>query len=411
MSARAALPGRQEDREAFVACLESAIQGKPKLLVLEGEPGSGKTSLLQEIAASPLLPRRRIRVGLVTVVQNDEPDFVARAARATTRYAAYARVGGRRRFRAMLERLGPEWLGAIPGPGDLLEAITTTAAVIRRRRARREPQSLALPEDVEELLRRARRQPIALLIDDVQHADEEAVKRFDLLLRGARTGTRLVIVAGLRTPSPGKPKPPMHRLLARLSGELLEHRRLEPLSRVQIAEWLADRFTDEQTCETLVNSLFSVTGGQPGPIHDLLAQLRESGAIREVGAHWETDEAALAAVTDATAEPGVDLGGLSETANRLLHAASIFGDEFDGLALAGLLDLDELVIEDQLATAVRQGVIQITGTVTKEDGDLATAYRFASSTLRAALARHLDRDTRNQLQARLAGAGLNGEPL
>jgi predicted ATPase len=222
-------------------------------------------------------------------------------------------------------------------------------------------------------------------------------------LRGTRTGTRLVIIATVRTPAPGKAKPPIHRLLGRLPEGLLVHRRLQPLSPPQISEWLADRFRDEQACATLVHTLFSVTGGQPGPIHELLAQLREKGALHEDGEYWGTDELALASIADGTADSAVDLGGLSNTTSDLLHAASVFGDEFDGLALARLLGIDELTVEDELAPAVRQGVIQIVGTITKDDGDVATHYRFASSTLRAALLRHLDRDRRHALQAKLAG--------
>ncbi|MGH7555709.1 MAG: ATP-binding protein, partial [Longimicrobiales bacterium] len=69
---RRALPGREAERDLFAECLANAIAGDPRLLLFEAERGSGKSSLLLEIAESPLLPRRRIHVSVIEL-QPDDP--------------------------------------------------------------------------------------------------------------------------------------------------------------------------------------------------------------------------------------------------------------------------------------------------------------------------------------------------
>ncbi len=108
--------------------------------------------------------------------------------------------------------------------------------------------------------------------------------------------------------------------------------------------------------------------------------------------------------------PELDLSRLGDGPARTVRAASIFGDRFDGDDLARVLALDELVVEDHLAVAVRFGLIEVVGTVDRPGGDIATAYRFASSSARAALQRALPRERRLELQAVLDAARAANSP-
>ena len=400
---RRALPGRQRERELFSECLASAITGSPRFLLFEGEQGSGRSSLLTEIADSPLLPRRRIRVAHIVLRPDDPYDAVAHAARALTSHALYARVGGRRRTARAFRELMGDWLGAIPGWGDLLEAIYRTVEAVRRRR-RKATAADVIEEEIEEIMKIARRRPVAVLVDNLELADEPAAERLRRLMTHAEVGARLLLVGTFRTSPPGAPRPPIRPMLERLPAARVVHHRLGPLGPDDVQAWLEYRLPGARPPEEFRDWLVAETGGQPGALEAALHQLIERDAVRETAEGWIIAMDAHTLDAAHATGPELDLSRLGDGPAQTVRAASIFGDRFDGDDLARVLALDELVVEDHLAVAVRFGLLEVVGTVDRPGGDIATAYRFASSSARAALQRALPRERRLELQAALDAA-------
>lgn len=243
-----ALPGREAERELFTRCLREAAQGLPRLLIFEGEAGVGRSALLAEIEGAPQLRAGRIRVVRLDVHDGNE-DPVLLLARAVARYGIYERLGGRRRIGGAAGRLLPQWLGAIPGVGDVLEAIAETAAILRKRS--RGEQGTPLPEDVESLIRVARRRPLAILIDDLHRCDEHVLDRLRQLITEAETGVRLLVVGTARTPAVGAPAAPVHRLDRYIGGGRLVRHRLQPFD----IEAVAERIETPELPEAVLSAL------------------------------------------------------------------------------------------------------------------------------------------------------------
>lgn len=395
-----ALPGRQRERELFAEALSSAAAGDPRILLFEGEEASGKTSLLEEIAISPLLPRRRIRVAFIALREGEVVDAVGQAARAVTRLGVYDRLGGRRRTLGMLGRLAPEWAGAVPGWGDLLEAILRTSEAVRRRRRAALPGE-QIAEEIEQILDVARRRPVALLFDNLELADDSATERLRRLVRHADIGTRLLIIGAFRASPPGADRAAIRSLVERLPAGKVVHHRLGALAAADVDEWLISRL-DGQPPPGLRDWLLVETGGQPGALNAALDALLEDGSLARPDGAWLFSTADR---TRHTAGPQLDLSRLGEKAADAVRAASVLGDSFAGDELAQLLGVDELELEDRLSVAVRFGLLEVTGTVDRPDGDFATAYRFVSSSARAVLHRTLLPQTRAKLQEALDARG------
>ena len=383
----------------FAECLDEVREGKPTLLLFEGESGGGKSALLDEIETSPLLPRKLIRVARIDLADGQHTDPVRRAADLLTNTARFARVGGRRRVREIARKLLPDWLAVIPVWGDILEALTVTVRAVRKRVKKAGTSELA--EDIEALHRHAQRRPTALLIDDLQVMGEAAADRMFRLMRHAQTGTRLLIVATVATPPPGLRKPAVRMLQDRLPPDRVRHHRLGSLTRSDIDEWMRVRFDGTALPPAVIDFLLAESGGQPGAVLHLLQRLLESGALRETDGSWHYDADLSDAQLDAMEPTRVHLGTLSKPVADIVSAASVFGDEFDALALARLLELDELELEDHLAVATRFGLLAVAGDQTYDDGEISTRYRFASSALRAALHRDLPATRRHELEARM----------
>jgi hypothetical protein len=375
-----ALPGRDRERRQFADQLAAAVQGRPRMLLFEGEPGIGRSALLDEIQASPLLPGRRIRVVRIDLTDGDPGDVVHLAALALER-SGWSRRLGSRRARAFVRKLLPDWLGAIPGIGDLLEAMAVTTAAVRKRR--RASPSQPLSEHARTLRAEARRRPLALLLDDLHMAGDEAIEALRRLLIDAEGGVRLLVVATCRTPRLGAHRQAVHRLADRMPPDRLVHHRLEPLSHDEIHEWIDRHFPLAHSADWLAAALHEEGGGVPAAMVSDMQRLQDAGAIRHADGRWTVDEQSARAVFASDVELDASDIALPEPVSAALRFATRLPPEFDALALAGLLDEDELVVEDRLAVAVRAGALVNLGAAHMDNGEISTRFRFTSSALRA----------------------------
>jgi predicted ATPase len=395
------LIGREPEMQQCAECLSRARRGLPTLLMFEGEPGSGKTSLLDALQTSRLVVGRNIVIARIDAANDHGVDVVQRAAAMITHPEHFAHLGGRRRAGELARKLLPEWIGMIPILGNLLKAITVTIQAAGPR-GKTAPQ-IRVSEDIEALQRYARRRPVAVLIDDLQCVSDAGADRLLRLLRSSEIGTRLLVVATVDTPAPGASRA-ARILLDRLPRDRTVHHLLGSLSRTQIAEWLKGRFPGEPIPEVAVEFLLAETGGQPRAVQLLLHRLLEVGALRQTDGDWEYDEALGDGQLDANETADAHLAGLRPDIANALRAASVFGDEFDATTLGNLLQLDELEMEDQLAVAVRFGLLAVAGELAQSNGDISTRYRFTSSGVRAALHRSLPAAQRHEFESRLAAA-------
>lgn len=398
--AATALIGRQAEYVRFAECLARARRGLPMVLLFEGEPGSGKSSLLTAISASPMVVGRNLIAARMEASSTPDLDVVTRAVEMITRPELFKAVGGRRRAGQIVHKLLPEWINVIPVLGGILSAIMITSrAIFKRRKAA--PARKAVAEDIATLQELARRRPVAIMVDDLQLLCPAATDRLLRLLRTSEVGTRLLVMGTVGTPTPGAARSIARVLEEGLPSDRVVRHRLTPFSPDELDQWLDARYSADIPRE-VSNFLLAETGGQPAAILSLLEQLLESGALRRGGNGWEYDGVAAEAQLDTGDAATAYLSGLSEQTAAILRSASIFGDEFDAGTLALLVDMDELDLEDRLSVAVRRGLLVIAGETTHADGDISTRYRFASTTGRAALQRSLPIANRRALEARAA---------
>ncbi|CAN5743107.1 hypothetical protein BH23GEM7_BH23GEM7_24960 [soil metagenome] len=389
-----AFSGRWDELYLFSQCRDDARRGQPQLILIEGEPGIGKTALLGAFAAAYSQHERRPRTYTVRPPEAGRYDPIHEAVAAMTGKRFYEKVGGR----SEAKDLAFEWIGALPGPGDLLAAIGATADALRRRQLRKTTQGIVIDEDIEALLVAARR-PLVLFLDDLHLMDEAALPRFEALIRAAGRRTRLLLVGVFRPAPRGSHDPPIRRLIQALPAESIHLRKLRALTPKEMALWLDKQFPRAVKPASFLDWIYESSGGHPATIAATLTQLLERSVIRFVGGHWEI-QADPEHHAIAEAESTVDLGGIDDVIAEVVRGGSVLGDEFDGASLARLLERDELYIEDQLALAVHQRLLQVLGEIDLPDGDISTLYRFTTPYLRASLYRSLPGEQRAELEQR-----------
>jgi predicted ATPase len=178
--------GRQAELTLLADQLELADAGEARTVMIAGDTGSGRSALLAAFARDIAWKQRRVRAVLVRPPDTGRYDPVALAARDFDGRIA-RRMG---RAPGTAARLLPDWIGTLPGVGNLLAATLATASAVRRHRAR----VTGVSDDVRRILRVARTRLLVLLIDDMERADGVALRQLQLLAQKAGTGHRLLIV-------------------------------------------------------------------------------------------------------------------------------------------------------------------------------------------------------------------------
>jgi DNA-binding CsgD family transcriptional regulator len=323
-----ALLEREGELSRLGAAVDAAASGAGRLLLVEGDPGVGRTSLLAAAAA---------RAGAV--------GFEVLEARGGALEGSEGFGVVRRLFERPVGRAGDAVrAGLLSGAAALAAAPLGLAgaapAPLDPAQARHGLYWL--------LANLAERGPVALLLDDAQWADAASL---EWLLYAARRIDRMpvlmVVALAAGTPAPGA-------LLDALAAEPLAARvRLAPLGEAGTAALLAAAFGTAEVDEGFARACHEWTGGNPHFLTETAAALVAEG----------TDPSAVAAATRRLRSLAPErvatmttlrLGRLPDDAVRLAAALAILGGEAERAqvaALAGLGDAAAVEAADALAAA------------------------------------------------------------
>jgi DNA-binding SARP family transcriptional activator len=366
--------------------LRRAVEGAPGLALITGEPGTGKTRLATELAAShpPFLVVRGDEVFSGTPLY---PFAVAIR-------EAFASPEARRLIEALdplwrreAARLVPEVSGLDPGPPEPEGRATFLEGLAR-------VVAAAVAGGT-------------LIVDDLQWLDATSV---ELVLHLVAHGDRFRILGAARTEG--------------LDGESATARALERLEREgRLARFVLPALTPRgvrelvQTLSGTDAALFSArlhraTGGNPLFVRETLHALFASGELRvDPGGTWSTpydDETSdYGELPIPETVRGAVLGRvdrLGPEVRRLLEAASLAGERFGAESLAGATALSDLVTLDGLERAQAAQLLRADPEVGEAGGSPPRPFRFDHELVRRSLAEGLSLERRRLLHAKLAEA-------
>jgi DNA-binding SARP family transcriptional activator/tetratricopeptide (TPR) repeat protein len=321
-------------RERQLAALEAAwtevgATAQPRLAVVVGEAGAGKTSVAARFAAAVHASGATVlwgRAGQEALVPFEALVQALRTALLAMPPRARQRVVG---HRGPLAVLLPELLQLVP----TLRAEVPPADVERYLLFETVAEMLATESDG---------RPILLVVDDVQWADGATIKLLGHVLRHERGG-RVLVVATQRDPSED-PHPELDRLLMGLA-------RNDELVRIPVGA-----LDDEEVAELLVLAghgaddaagLRSATGGNAFFVSELIA----SGGDATTGALPDSVRSMIGARADR----------LPPAAGQLLALAAVAGPLSTLPVLVAASDLDADDVLDGADLAVAAGLLREDG--------------------------------------------------
>jgi DNA-binding CsgD family transcriptional regulator len=302
--------GREHELRLAGDCLREAAQGQGQVLLIEGEPGIGKSALLAEVAA--LAGHRGF----------------------TLAAAAADELGSLMAFAPLTAAL-PE------SPGDLagtLSVSATTAPAARGGAAREfAAAGLAMIQGLVE--RRTAAGPVLISLDDLHWADPATLTALRVLPRRLAT-RRLAWVLARRTAADGGGAGLLFDLLEKEGAARIT---LGPLTSEAVAALLSDVLGARPGRD--LTALAAAAAGQPFLLTELLRGLTEAGTVRVTGHTATLTGTQLPGRLHAAAQHR--LGELTGRTRTLLEIMALLGDSFQlddaadmlGEPPAGLLPL------------------------------------------------------------------------
>jgi predicted ATPase len=336
--------GRQQERAALWAGFEEAAAGRGLLLCVSGEPGLGKTTLVEGFLGELAASGRLCGVGRGRCSER----LAGAEAFLPFLEALDSLLLGDDTAARLMKAVAPAWYvqvapQAVGSPA--LGRLAAEAQAASQERLKRELSSF-----LQEI---SRLRPVVLFLDDLHWADASTVDLLAYL--GIRcVAWRLLVVVTYRPSDLLLGGHPFRQVQLDLQGRgLCREVPLRLLGRDDVDRYLALRFPGHGFPAELADVVHRRTEGNPLFLAELLRYLCDRGAIVAVGGHW----ALAQVVPDLQRELPESvrslirrkLERLGEADRRLLAAASVQGHEFDAAVVAAVLGLDAAEVEERLA--------------------------------------------------------------
>jgi predicted ATPase len=402
--------GREKAHAELREALASAFAGKGLLMCVPGEPGMGKTTLVEDFLSdlragsqACIIARGRCSERLAGTEAYlpwlEALDSLLRGADGQSRTSAL----GIESIVQTTKRLAPTWYAqAMPlQPDDSsVERLLAERAASQERMKR---EFGALLEEISE------RRPLVLFFDDLHWAD---VSTIDLLayLASKFDSMRVLIIATYRPSDLLLGKHPFLQVRPDLQARgVCREIELEFLSRSEIEKYLALEFPEHRFPAELPALIHSKTEGNPLFMADLVRYLRDREVIASQHGQWVLAQSLPSIERDLPESVrGMierKIAQLSEEDRRLLVAASVEGYEFDSAIVAKALELDPADVEERLEQLER--VYALVRFISEREFPgrvLTLRYRFVHVLYQNSLYASLRPTRRAQLSATVAEA-------
>ncbi len=370
--------GRDDELRHLQSALTKVRNRERQFVLLSGEPGIGKTTVIETFVAQ---------------AAQDPYVWVARG-QCVEQYGAgepympvlmaieqLSRSLGDNTVIDLLYRCAPMWLAQLPslvGPETRAELQRQCAGAAKERMLRE------FAVFVEMLTMQGTRQntpPLLLILEDLHWSDHATVELLAMLAR-RREAVRLCIVGTYRPAEATMTNPALSAELRELYAH--QHATALPLGGLtlkSVSDYLEQRFPASLFPEALSATLHRHTEGNPLFLTKLVDDLTTRGTLTWVEGRWSL-QSSIAEIA-----PGIpdSLRQLLEKQSerltfadrRLLQAASIAGTEFSLPVVAAALGVDEGDAEERAETLVeQQQFLKRAGVSLWPDGSETARYAF-----------------------------------
>jgi DNA-binding winged helix-turn-helix (wHTH) protein/tetratricopeptide (TPR) repeat protein len=392
------LVGRESALANLHGYLSSALNGRREVVFAVGEPGIGKTSLVDAF----------------------EGTIAGIGGISSARGQCMEGFGGKEAYYPLLEALGQ--LARGPSKGLVIDRLASSAptwlvqfpSLIRPEQhaglhreslgATRERMVREICEALEVITQAV---PIVLILEDLHWVDRSTLDVISAIAR-RREPARLLVLGTFRPADLILSESPLKALKHDLLLHRLSHEvELERLRESDVADYVAAEFSPGEVPRELATVIHRRSDGNPLFMTAMLDHLVHQGVLSQLNGRWSMR------VPIENADPGVpdtlrqllemQLQHLSDTEQQLLKCASVAGQHFTAWSVATMLANDASDVEEMCeALADRQRFLKASGTRELPNGTSTAEYQFRHVLYRDVLYRRLNPTVRVAYHRRLA---------
>jgi len=342
------LAGRDRESKELREAWAAAAGGQPGLVTITGEAGIGKTTLAEALAAEAAEDGGTVL--RTRCYETERSLFLQPIVEAIAPVAASTPAGT---LRQLLGEHATAAAGLLPEIAMLLGAPPPGRGSVEMERRR-------AFEAVRAFLRGlAERNPVLLVVDDLQYAGQSTVELMHFLGREP-AGTRLLIVATVRAENDAQMNAALAPVARRVEVGPLDAHAVAQLARAAGRDELAGRILERTRGHTLfvVEVLRALANGEEGVPESLRTAVQ--ARVRRAGPPVET----------------------------LLRAAAVLGSTVDPLTLGAMLDLVPAAALEQCEAALGARLLVVSGRDYEFANDLIRDVLYASTPEPTRLAHH-----------------------
>jgi class 3 adenylate cyclase/tetratricopeptide (TPR) repeat protein len=375
--------GRTSPLQRLTAKLEEACNGQGGVAMLLGEPGIGKTRMLEEFGDVV-----RQNGGMMLRGACYDGEWQRPYGPFAEIILEYARTADPTELK-LIDNSAPILARVAPALRDRLGNIVEPVSLDK------EEERFRLFDAISQMLIGiSQRRPLVVVLDDLHWADRGTAAMLNHVAHFVPDNPVLLIGA-YREGEVDRKHPLAGTVAAVRRLRNFESLPLKGLAGEDVADLLG-MIGDEEAPEGLVKTLTTETGGNPFFIRELLLHLREQGKILSAGHCWNSAVGvAELGITEGVREVVRQrLNRLSEETNRLLTVGAAFNGAFSFEVAAAVAELDEQAALEAVDEALEAQLLR--------PGTNPDSFDFTHATIRHTLYSELNPVRRVRQHRRIA---------
>ena len=379
--------GRAEPLSRLRRAWDIACSGKRAIVWVAGEPGIGKTTLIEHFVAT---------LGDVAVARGQCVEHYGAGEPYLPVLEALSELcRNDSTLVPLLRAVAPTWLLQLPwlSTADEREAL-------RRELAGVSPDRM-LREMGEVLDRSGERRPLLLLTEDLHWSDRATIQLIDYIAR-RRGGARLMWLASFRLAEVVALDHPLNPLRHELRlHDLCEEIALDPFSESEVADYVAERSPAIATDEAFVRALHERTDGLPlfvaSVMTEVLTRATQAGADAAAGSQL----AKIAVPLNLAAIIDHYIAKLTSDQRLVLSAAAVCGVEFRISTISGALERDAAWVGQTCDELAREQLWLVAPPAGGDGNAPELPYSFRHALFRQVLYERTNPSIRSQLHRKV----------
>ncbi len=387
--------GREGPIEKLEGLYQRAAAGNRQLVLVTGEAGMGKTTLVEMFLARMAQHPVRMLVGRCIEHFGTDEAFLP----LLESLQEYCARSGAASLKKVLKDCAPAWLVQLPGLIDEDERLELQKDVFGATRER------MLREYCEFLEAMSADGPVMLVVEDLHWSDYATLDVLSRFIRRSRNAP-VLIIATYRPADARAANHPAWKLRLELDRQALcTEVAVDGLSRADVEKYLGLRFCDAGIAQALVEKIFARSEGQPLFVVSLADELIARREVIDVDGGWQLAQTAAIEMRlphGLREMIGIQIDRLTANEQRLLEAASVAGAEFSAAILAEAAGGDVCDAERICETLARKGLmLRAAGAAEWPNGIVAGRYAFLHSLFQEVLYQRLAPGQRARLHQQL----------